>query len=321
LFFLRLKTNLETITARFKAKNELTELSDEDNENLNKIHQTAEALCAQVDEIVNSNQYTTCYDIDVCIGQWTTLEKVTLERVRQIFAKRVMLVRNLSENADNKDLCQQVGFLSAKYGYQIFDVQSMMDELKPTMAAGSTCVDQTKILDYIKTKVNSDKCMNRNIVLFDVLQADKKDTQNYPNSIDEIFMLMHNVGTLRSCFDFVDCEQKIEVEESWEEKEVKEEVVKAVPKDGEEEEDAPPPADEEEEGKKKFDPSQFEWHRIEGPAKTFANIYNQMHNTEKIQMNYNNFDMHGLEAQFREVNDTLEEGHDKYYYIQAFVKL
>merc|ERR1711988_612141 len=239
----------------------------------------------------SSNQYTTCYDIDVCIGQWTTLEKVTLERVRQIFQKRVLLVRNLSENVDSKDLCQQVGFLSAKYGYQIFDVQTMMNDLR---TGGSGNVDQSKILDYIKTKVNSDKCMNRNIVLFDVLQADKKDTQNYPNSIDEIFMLMHNVGSLRACFDFVDCEQKIEVEEAWEEKEVKEEVVKAPPKDGEEEADDPPPADEEEEGKKKFDPTQYEWHKIEGPAKTFANIYNQMHMTEKVQMNYSNFDMNGL---------------------------
>ena len=160
--------------------------------------------------------------------------------------------------------------------------------------------------------------MNRNIVLFDVLQADKQDTQNYPNSIDEIFMLMHNVGALRACFDFVDCEQKIDVEEAWEEKEVKEEVVKPVPKDGEEEE-APPPEEEEEGGKKKFDPSQFEWFKIEGRAKSFANIYNQMHITEKVQMKYNELDCQELEAQFRDVNNCLEEGQDKYYYIQSFV--
>merc|ERR1711879_1043303 len=131
---------------------------------------------------------------------------------------------------------------------------------------------------------------------------------------------MHNVGTLRACFDFVDSAQTLEVEEAWEEKEVKEEVVKAQPKEGEEDEEAAPPPDEEEEGKKKFDPTQFEWHRIEGPAKTFANIYNQMYMTEKVQMNYTSFDMGPLETQFKDVNDSLEEGQDKYYYIQAFVQ-
>ena len=76
LFFLRLRTNLETITSRFRLKNELTELSDEDNENLNKINANAEAMVALVDEVVAKNFYSTVYDIDVCVGSWTTLEKV-----------------------------------------------------------------------------------------------------------------------------------------------------------------------------------------------------------------------------------------------------
>jgi len=317
LFFLRLKTNLETITSRFKLKNELTELSDEDNETLNKINANAEAVNALVDEVVNSNSYTSVYDIDVCVGQWTTLEKVTLEKVREIFMKRVLLVRNLSSSIDSELLQQRCGYLSAKYGYQFINVNSMLADLSKTQMNDGP-VDPHTIMNYIKTKVDSCKTINRNVVLFDVLQADKKEGQNYPNSRDEIFLLNHSIGALRACYDFVDVSQDIDVQEVWEEKEQKEEVVKPVPKDGDDDADDPPPADDDDENKKKFDPTQFEWYKIEGNPKSFAVIYNQMNTTEKMKMKYSNIDMTKLEETFKDVHNNLEEGLDVYYYCEAF---
>jgi hypothetical protein len=160
LFFLRLKTNIETVTSRFKLKNELTELSDEDNETLNKINANSEAISALVDEIVSNNSYATVYDIDICVGQWTTLEKVTLEKVREIFMKRVLLVRNLSSGIDSELLQQRVGYLSAKYGYQFINVNTMMNDLAEAPTANGNFDPQT-ICNYIKKKVESCKTMNR----------------------------------------------------------------------------------------------------------------------------------------------------------------
>jgi len=163
LFFLRLKTNLETITQRFKLKNELTELSDEDTETLNKINANSDAVSGLVDEIVGSNSYATVYDIDVCVGQWTTLEKVTLEKVREIFMKRVLLVRNLSSGIDSDLLQQRIGYLSAKYGYQFINVTTMLNDLTKSQISDGP-VDPQTIMTYIKQKVESCKTMNRNVV-------------------------------------------------------------------------------------------------------------------------------------------------------------
>lgn len=158
--------------------------------------------------------------------------------------------------------------------------------------------------------------MTRNVVIYNYLTADQNLSNTYPSSRDEIFFLQNAIGTLRACFDFVPEPMNTEVEEILEERIVEEVVVKPEKKEGEEEEEAPPP-DEDEEGKKKFDPTKFDWFKIDGPVKTFPQLLCAMQKTEQAQVAYNNLSFNSLEEKFREIHQRLDEGSDEFYYVQG----
>merc|ERR1712224_87511 len=98
----------------------------------------------------------------------------------------------------------------------------------------------------------------------------------------------------------------------------KEEVVKVQPKEGDEEaEDAPPP-EEEDEGKKKFDPTLFDWYKVEGvPSKRLSVIFNQMQTVDKIKskmfMGFKN-----LEENFQLIHQSFDEGNDRFFYCEFY---
>ena len=67
----------------------------------------------------------------------------------------------MSDNCDRTLLRQRIGFLSARYGYQFFNVDDMLTHLRAENPPGVTEIDPFKIINYIKDKINSNKTMNR----------------------------------------------------------------------------------------------------------------------------------------------------------------
>lgn len=95
-----------------------------------------------------------------------------------------------------------------------------------------------------------------------------------------MFFIQHHIGAIRACFDFVPDLQVLDVEQILEEKIIEEEPVKKPKGEGEEEEDEED--EDEEEGKKKFNPDEYQWYKIDGKPKTFPQFYNMMRPTVKV---------------------------------------
>lgn len=307
LFFLRMTTTPSVVLDRYKAKNDVAEPGEEDMANVEKIVQAGTAISDAVDTLVKESFATVVYDIDVTVEQLTTLD-----HVKDIFMKRVFVVRNLSDCFNDCLLEKRLGFLSVKYGYQFISMSALKN-----CPANSDLTDPQCAVKVIKGMIDSCKTLNRNVVIYGYLRADKQDEEQklkYPNSKDELFFLNHHIGNIRACFDFVETPCKTNVDEEMEEKVVQEEVVKPVKAEGEEEEEAPPPEDEEE-AKKKFDHSKFDWFKIDGATKTFAQMFNQMQRTTMEQINYSDGCFEELENQFKKIHCDLEEGNENHYYV------
>lgn len=122
--------------------------------------------------------------------------------------------------------------------------------------------------------------------MYNYLKADGDDGQSrdfYPNSKDEVFFIQHHIGAIRSCFDFVPDIQVLNVEQILEEKKVQEVVVKKRKNSGDD--DEPEEEEDDEEGKKKFNPDDFQWYKIDGKPKTFPQFFNKMRPTVKVKKN------------------------------------
>ena len=196
-FVLKLKVTIETLTERYKQKAEITELSEEDNENIKRIQGVGDGLCAVVDQVTGDSQYSRVYEVDVTLNLMDTLEQT-----KAIFKNRIFIVRNLSCGIDHELLMNRMAFLSCRFGYQFVNCKDFyknrekgcMVDLQGSVNSIKQQVDSSKTMTRYALKTIHIKMFTRNIVLFEYLQADKTHDQVYPTARDEIFFLNQSVG-------------------------------------------------------------------------------------------------------------------------------
>ena len=234
LFVLRMEANRDLLLKRFQTKSGVTELSEEDNENINKSLAAYNDISNRVSELAKSNSNLNIYDIDVSLPQANTIEAV-----KSIFRKRIFLTRCHSDNLNYQALRNTMGWLCAKYDYLFIDMEMIFNEIRKKNSHSHAVQDPNAILELIKNKVLSSKKFSRNVMIFDYLKADisgkhggkghRKEehhgqdhsnhhdnhtaSQSYPNSKDEIFLLEQSLGKVRACFNYTDKEEVLEVQE------------------------------------------------------------------------------------------------------------
>lgn len=278
LFILRLEVTKDLLIKKFQAKKEGAELTEEDNDIINKSFASFTEVNNKIAEMVNLNSNLRVYDIGV-----TGPVATTLSAVRSIFRKRIMLTRIVSQELNQKELKLAVAWLCAKFDYQFVDMDLVLQEAKRSNPYGTR--DPKQVMEIIKRIVDSDKRMGRNVMLYNYVQADlgARDKTFYPNSKDEIFFLEQHLGTIRGCLNFVDQPEVLEVEEKLVPKVEKPVVQKKKNDDGT---DADPddanPDDPEE--KKKFKPENFDWFEVPDTPKTFPQFFGAMHALEKVEV-------------------------------------
>lgn len=122
--------------------------------------------------------------------------------------------------------------------------------------------------------------------------ADNKQNEFFPRSLDELFHIETNIGPVREIITVNKAPEDFEINDEMEPKIVKEEpkkVKKDDDEDGEEGQDAskqePPQeeaGEEDEEGKKKFDPTPFDWTISNGKPKRLTQIFHKL-NCEHVR--------------------------------------
>jgi adenylate kinase family enzyme len=201
LFVLRLEADKELITKRYMAKNGISgDLSEEDQENINKYFNAFNETANRVGDLAKENTNLAIYDIDVSIPLVNTLDAV-----KSIFRKRIFLTRITSSRFNQEELRHTMAWLCAKFDYLFIDMESVIEEAKKSTSYSHQ--DPQTILNIVKFRINSAKRLQRNVMLFNYLQADKssgKEDHFYPSSKDEIYFLEQHVGKIRACFNFVD---------------------------------------------------------------------------------------------------------------------
>lgn len=235
LFVLRLEASRDLLVKRFMTKSGITELSEEDNENINKSVTAFNDTSNRINEWAKENSNLTIYDVDITLPQANTIEAV-----KSIFRKRIFLTRVHSNHLDYEKLKHHMAWLCAKYDYLFIDMSRISDIVKKKNPYGAR--DPQALLDVVKQTINSSKRMCRNVMIFDYLRADlagdkhthhhsnhkerqahaqhhdadhhdNHDRPAYPNSKDEIFLLEQYLGKIRCCFNFVDSPEHLEVEQ------------------------------------------------------------------------------------------------------------
>lgn len=158
LFILRINADEELVVERFKQVNEVEELSDEEKEEISKSIALAEDINNQIQDMLQTAVSLTVYDIDV-----TVPELNTLQNVKEIFRKRIILTRNINPGFNEATLRNRLGFLAARYGYQFIAVEDAMQKIREEAAEGSEFAnsDPHVVIDMIQRMSNSDKTMRR----------------------------------------------------------------------------------------------------------------------------------------------------------------
>ena len=210
LFVLRLDSPKDLVVKRYMEKNGISEaLSDEDNENLNKAMSVYQEVAGKIEEMLKENSNLTVFDLDVGIP-----EANTKEALKRIFRKRIILTRITATSVDQARLKKVVAWLCAKFDYLFVDMDSVMREVAEKNPFGVK--EPQNILENIKYRVESNKRMVRNVLIYNYLQSDLRtaETEFYPNSKDEIFYLEQHIGKIRACLNFVNQPENLLVEET-----------------------------------------------------------------------------------------------------------
>ena len=121
------------------------------------------------------------------------------------------------------------------------------------------------------------------MLLYNYLKADGQEgvpKDFYPNSKDEIFFVEHEIGYIRSVFDFVADKQVVKVQKELVPKKAPD-APPPKPKEGDEEEEDNEDEDDEE-NKKKFNPDEYAWFKTEGKPMSFPQFFTQMRPTQKV---------------------------------------
>ena len=115
---------------------------------------------------------------------------------------------------DQARLKKVVAWLCAKFDYLFVDMDSVMREVAEKNPFGVK--EPQNILENIKYRVESNKRMVRNVLIYNYLQSDLRtaETEFYPNSKDEIFYLEQHIGKIRACLNFVNQPENLLVEET-----------------------------------------------------------------------------------------------------------
>lgn len=206
LFILRLDADKELITKRYTAKTGSAELSEEDQENINKYLAAFTEISNKVFELTKENSNLVIYDIDV-----TCPLTKTLDAVKSIFRKRIFLTRITSSRFDQQEVKLLMAWLCAKFNYLFIDMDSVHEEAKKSTSYSHQ--DPQTILNIVKFRINAAKRFQRNVMLFNYLQADRssgKEDHFYPQSKDEIYFLEEHIGKIRACFNFADSSENLD---------------------------------------------------------------------------------------------------------------
>lgn len=208
LFILRLDAGKDLVTKRYQAKTGTTELSEEDQETINKYVAAATEISNKVTELakVNSNLYI--FDVDVSLPLSSTLDAV-----KGIFRKRIFLTRITSKHADQTALKNMIAWLCAKHGYLFVDMEAVLQDARRHCSYAT--LDPSAVLQALMFRINSSKKLQRNVMLFNYLQADQvaeADSSFYPKSKDEVYFLEQHVGSVRACFNFTDSPEQLQVD-------------------------------------------------------------------------------------------------------------
>lgn len=85
--------------------------------------------------------------------------------------------------------------------------------------------------------------------------------------------------------------------------------------------DAPdePEQEETEEEKKKFKPENFDWYEVGDQSRTFPQFFTEMNRCEIIKENTDAKELANVKKDFLQIHRELEEGQDKYYYVELVV--
>ena len=209
LFVLQLDADKDLVTQRYQAKTGTTELSEEDQETINKYVNSFSEITNKVNEMSKENSNLSIFDIDVSLPLTSTLDAV-----KSIFRKRLFLTRITSSSGDQEKLKHTVAWLCARYGYLFVDMESVLKEAKQNSSYDS--MDPAAILKALQYRVNSSKKLERNVMLFNYLQADQvpeAESHFYPKSKDEVYFLEQNIGSIRACFNFCETPEKLDVDQ------------------------------------------------------------------------------------------------------------
>jgi adenylate kinase family enzyme len=206
LFVLRLDADKDLVTKRYTAKTGATDLSEEDQENINKYVAAFTDLSHKVNELAKENSNLVIYDIDVGIP----LSK-TLDAVKSIFRRRIFLTRITSSRFSQQEVKHVMAWLCAKFDYLFVDMDSVHEEARASTSYSHH--DPQAVLNIVKFRINAAKRLQRNVMLFNYLQADKSSADHdhfYPQSKDEIFFLEEHIGKIRACFNFTDAPEHLD---------------------------------------------------------------------------------------------------------------
>ena len=125
------------------------------------------------------------------------------------------MTRVTSRAVDQPKLRNVMAWLCAKFEYQFIDMEAVLQEVARHNPYGIK--DPQAILQNIKLRIDSNKRLLSNVLIFNYLQSDLRageaESEFYPNSKDEIFYLEQYIGKIRACFNFVDQPENLLVEE------------------------------------------------------------------------------------------------------------
>lgn len=209
-FVLKLEAPRELLVKRYMAKQGVQELSDEDNDNINKGLAAFQEVAGKVSELLKENSNLKVFGIDISIP-----EANSIEAVKRCFRKRIILTRVTSRAIDQPKLRNVMAWLCAKFEYQFIDMEAVLEEVARHNPYGIK--DPQAILQNIKLRIDSNKKLMSNVLIFNYLQSDLRagnpESEFYPNSKDEIFYLEQHIGKVRACFNFVNKPENLTVEE------------------------------------------------------------------------------------------------------------
>ena len=298
-FFIELQCNLIVLKERYKKKNELQELTEDQNAELEKASETYGEILKAFAPIKEST-FTQSFQISSEIS-----EARTSQELKVIFEPKIILLtheQSINIDITLRNLSIKHGFIyiplleiikeeiltDTLIGKELKQTRKMkkLDEESPDFEFYPMHYEINLLIQLVRNIINKLRTTQKYVLIDGLLKSNKLKDDNEKlefRAIDELLTIEKEVGETQTVIrlshepyeDVADdrIAERIPVEEKVEEK--KEEKKNEEGEEGEAEPEAPPP-EEDEEGKPlkpKFNPLEFAWTNTEGKPRNLGQFF------------------------------------------------